>query len=48
MSRNQLRLQEVQQDEKDEVELPGYEQANHLKEQGKDKLLGLCPDVPFS
>lgn len=34
----ETQAEEVQQDEKDEVELPGYEQANHLKEQGKDKF----------
>ena len=33
-------LEEEASKERDEVELPGYEQANHLKGQGKDKLLG--------
>eukprot|EP00435_Cladocopium_sp_Y103_P046108 s15_g13.t1 len=31
-------VEEVEVAEKDEVELPGYEQANHLKGQGKDKF----------
>ena len=33
-------LEEEASKERDEVELPGYEQANHFKGQGKDKLLG--------